>query len=268
MPHSRILILLDTHLSADIITSSLSELDSRLIRQPRLATSIIQLADLLQTEALGLVDEEEDKRDRDPAEAAPDPEHVTAKVAVLLTEEVRHDERQQPVHEPVGRGRQRETLGAHFEREDLACHDPGTWAEGRGEEEDVDADERELRRGRGLVGERGCDTAGRDDVLRDTHAESADQQHGASAEAVDAVQTRERGDDVDDVGDDLQDEGGRQTGVDARSGEVRRSVVEDEVDADELLQGLDANSGKGAFGDVALEALCPGGFAERELIFP
>lgn len=107
-----------------------------------------------------------------------------------------------------------------------------TWSECRGEEGDEDADERKLRGSRRAIVERSSGTTSRDDVLADTHTKRADQQHRTTAELVDGVETRQGGDDVDDVGDDGQD---KRVWKRLLAGEVRGAVVEDEVDADELL---------------------------------
>lgn len=237
---------------------------------PCLADSVVKLVDLLEGKILGLVDEGPDESDGDPAETTPDPEDVGAEVGVLNLSEVRGDESEEPVEEPVGGGGHRKTLGADLEREDLASDDPSCGTEGGGEEEDVDADEGELGAGGGVVGGRCCDTSGCDNVLRDTHTESTGKEDGTTTEAVNGPETREGGDDVDNVGDDGEDEGTGQP-LDGRVGrsvsaEVGGTVVEDEVDTNKLLERLEGNTGESTLASVALEALEVGSSSERHLI--
>lgn len=107
----------------------------------------------------------------------------------------------------------------------IPCVDCLTWSKRAGKEEDVDADERELRRRRGLVAERSCGTACSDDVLADTHADGTRKEHEAAAESVNGVQSGKCRDDVDHVRYHLKDKGVRKAGRWA-AGEVAGSVVE------------------------------------------
>ena len=72
-------------------------------RLPSPALVIVEFVDLLKGHVLGLVDEEVHEEHRDPSETAPDPEHVGLS-GVEGAGEVRSDEGQEPVEEPVGCG--------------------------------------------------------------------------------------------------------------------------------------------------------------------
>merc|ERR1712169_170416 len=94
---------------------------------------------------------------------------------------------------------------------DLARADPSNRAPGSGEECDEEAD---------------------------GHADSTDEEHSAATSLVSEPETRDSRADVDDVGGDRDQE----SVVDARVLEERRAVVEDEVNADELLKGLERDT--------------------------
>lgn len=146
----------------------------------------------------------------------------------------------------VGRSCHTQALRSDFQREHLARNDPGrcvfvselssstsgsiakqrTGSPSGSEEGDEHADERELRC-RTCVVALGCRRAAcSNDVLRDTHAQRADEEHRASAEAINGVEAREGGDDVDDVGNDLQDESAGKA-IDGRK--ISCPVVEDKI---------------------------------------
>lgn len=117
------------------------------------------LIDLLQSQPLGLRDEEVGVNKGAGAERAPDEEHLGAQVALVIVDHVGGNNgndlgvksasypkcrdvwvKAYAVPEPVGRGRESDTAGTDRQREDLADHDPGTRTPGAGEEEDVDTD--------------------------------------------------------------------------------------------------------------------------------
>jgi hypothetical protein len=81
--------------------------------------------------------------------------------------------------------------------------------------------------------------------------DGAEEEQVAAAHLLDHVQPREGREDVDAVGDDLDDE----RVLEVRVLEVLRAVVEDEVDAGQLLQRLEQASRQEALSDGALEAL-------------
>lgn len=101
----------------------------------------VQLIDLLKGETLRLVDASVDENHTDEAETTPDEEHLGLHVGIAgaAIHHVRGGVGNGPVEQPVGGGRDGETLGAGLEREQFAGHDPGNGAPGAGEEEDVDA---------------------------------------------------------------------------------------------------------------------------------
>ena len=103
----------------------------------------IQLINLLKREALRLIDHEIHKSDAQKAAGEPDEEDLRLEICVPWTpvHEVRGRVGNRPVEQPVCRGRHGERFRPDFEREDLPRHHPGDGAPGRGEEEDVDADE-------------------------------------------------------------------------------------------------------------------------------
>jgi hypothetical protein len=98
--------------------------------------------------------------------------------------------------------------------------------------------------------------------LAHAHADSSKEQEIATSELLDHVQTWQRGDDVDRVGNDLSDERVLEAGVD----KVLSSVVEDEVDTRQLLQGLQQASGQEPLAQGTLEALNVRRFAQRHLV--
>lgn len=104
----------------------------------------------------------------------------------------------------------------------------------RGEEEDEDTDERELRARRRIIRTGRRNAACSDDVLRNTHSKRTNKQDWSASEAVDRPKPRECCDNVDRVRDDLQYEGAGQIRL---TGKVGSAVIEYKVDAD--LRELD-----------------------------
>lgn len=102
--------------------------------------------------------------------------------------------------------------------------------------------------------------------MSDTHSNCPSQKNRASSEAVDCPETRKGHDDVDGVDDDLQDEGVGQAFDIVR--EERGAVVDDKVDTNQLLKGLQYDSGDGPFTGSALEALEIRSRADGLLILP
>ena len=153
----------------------LLEADGRheLGRVPRVRHLGIQLVDLLQAQAFRLVDERVDEEGADEAKGAPDEEDLAAEIGVAgpRVDEVRGRVCNGPVEQPVGRRGHGEAARACLEREDLARHHPGDGAPGRGEEEDVEADEGD----QDLVGHHARVRRARDgdDELADEHADGA-----------------------------------------------------------------------------------------------
>ena len=247
---------------------------SPVLAQPGTAHLAVQLIHLLEGKALGLVDHKVHKRDAEEAAAAPDEEDLGLQVGVAraVVDQVRGGVGDGPVEQPVGGGGHGEGLGADLEGEDLAGDDPGAGAPGRGEEEDVDADEGDGGLLGGLVvddddavgvlaGGGGAEDG--NEELRDAHADGAPEEDGAAAPFLDGIEAGEGGADVDAVGDQTDGEGVLEAGVLEELG----AVVENEVDAGELLQGLQAAASQEPLEQVALEAVEVGGFAKAELVF-
>jgi hypothetical protein len=184
-----------------------ADLGHKLLALPGLVDDTVQLVDLLQRQALGLVDHEVDKGNAHEAEAAPHEEDLALEVGVLLVDHVGGGEGDGPVEEPVAGSGHRETLGAGLEGEQLAGNDPGDGTPRRGEEEDVDAHERDgSALGSQVRGTGDCACDG-DNELAHTHADGTEKKQVAASEALNHVETGEGGDNVDSIGDDLDDEG-------------------------------------------------------------
>lgn len=158
----------------------------------------------------------------------------------MLADQVRRNDGNNAVPEPVGGGRETDTTGADGQREDLANDDPCSWTPGSREEEDVDADEGDLgvdscgvRCDFGAIGkdcalvESSGDTNDGNNVLADEHASSTPDEDCAATKLLNDVEGDRSGADVDqseDEGDeeDIRDVGGLL--------EESGGVVEDEVD--------------------------------------
>lgn len=232
----------------------------------------VELVNLFQTETLGFVDEEPDVGDADEASAEPDKEDFGLEIgeALAVVDQIGGGVGNGPVEEPVGSGGHAERLGTRGEGEDFAGDDPGERTPSAGEEEDEDAD-----KGHGgllagnvldedvavLVLAGGQGAADGDDELRDTHADGAGEEQRATAPSVNGQEAGDGGDDVDGGGD----HGDGEAAGDARVLEVPRAVVEDEVDARELLEGLQSHAGELALQDRGLEAVQVGGLADAAL---
>ena len=87
---------------------------------------VIQLINLLQRKTLGLIDHKVHKRDTQEAAAEPDEEDLGLQIGVSGSpvDEVGSAVGDGPVQEPVCGGCHGEALGADFEGEDFASHDP------------------------------------------------------------------------------------------------------------------------------------------------
>lgn len=140
----------------------------------------------------------------------------------------------------VGCGSKTQGLGTGLERIDLTSDDPGKRTPGRGEEENVDGNKSDT----GLLGcgiidddvtigvlasSRGAKNSHNE--LTDAHTDGTPEEKWATTKLVDGPETGQGGHDVNDRGDDLDREGVADAGV----LEVLGSVIEDEVDACQLL---------------------------------
>jgi hypothetical protein len=102
----------------------------------------------------------------------------------------------------------RKTLSTSLQREQFAGHHPSGRAEAGCEERHVNAQEHKLCECGSVVLSRVGGYAGyRHDELTRAHAERADEKDWATTESIDAVQARKCGENVDQVDDDLEDEG-------------------------------------------------------------
>lgn len=163
---------------------------------------------------------------------------MQARVALARVYEVGRRERDRPVPQPVGRGGERHAFGADVEREDLAHDDPCDRAPCRGEETNVNADERDehlltvhVRCGQGYAGDG-------DDELANAHANGSDDEQFPTPEPLHTVDTGDGHAHIDDVGRDSDQEGI----TDARVLEEEGAEIEYEVDSGELLPGLKTNA--------------------------
>ncbi len=208
---------------------------------PCLADLCVELVDLFKRKTLGLVDGEIHKRRADQTESTPDEEHLGPQVRVAWTRvhHVGSSVGDGPVEQPVGGRGHGEGLGAGLEREKLSSDDPSNWAPRAGEEEDVDADESDQNLVRNKCTLAGGGTDYGDDKLGDAHADSTEEEKRTTTPLLDHIKTWEGREDVDDVGDQADDE----RILNTRALEERSTVVEDEVDASELLQGLKTATG-------------------------
>lgn len=231
---------------------------------PSLVDLAVELVDLLEGKTLGFVDQGPDEKDTDEAASTPQEEDLDTHVGVAWAR-VNHVGRgvaDGKVEEPVGGSRHGKGLGADLERENLTSDDPGDWAPRAGEEEDVDADkgnQRSLRR-HVVCTSNGADN--RNDELGDGHTNGTKQEKVTATPLVGEVKTRDCGNSVDarrNHGDDK--------GVpDARVLEEGGSVVENEVDTSELLEGLKTAASCKTLAKVALEAVDVTSLAQSQLV--
>lgn len=169
-------------------------------------------------------------------------------------------------------GRQTQALGSGLQGIDLARDDPCKGSPSRREEEDENGDKCNASfLGRLVIDDdiaHGVLTGGESaeegyNELADTHADGTPEEKRATTKFVDGPETRKGGDDVDDGGDDLNREWVLDTGV----LEVLGSVIEDEVDARQLLQGLKTHTSKLALEHGPTEAVEVAGLANAKLKF-
>lgn len=139
--------LLNGRLKADALLCEAHLIRERRLRAPLAALPrgglFQQAVDLLERQALHLRHEEERKRDTDAAQGAPKEEDFSPQVSVsgLGADEVRGDDADDAIPEPVGSGGETDTAGADGQGEDFTDNDPGRGAPGHGEHGNVDADE-------------------------------------------------------------------------------------------------------------------------------
>jgi hypothetical protein len=155
-----------------------------------------------------------------------------------------------------------ERLGADFQREDFTGDDPGYGTPGAGEEEDVDTDKSNQKTlDRQVLGSNDSTSNGNDE-LADSHANGTEEQKLAATPLLDEPQTGNSRSNVDAGSDHGNDEGVLDTSV----LEEACAVVEDEVDASQLLETLKKTAGCETLAKVALEAVEVGSLAERQFV--
>ena len=230
----------------------------------------VHLVDFLQTETLGLKDEEVGKDGTSGARAGPDEENLGKQVGADLSiargvDEVGRRVTEGKVPEPVRCCAHRESLGANGEREDFAADDPRSRTPGGSETSNVEADECDdgtsgsrigscttVGVGAGLaVKQSGADAA--NNQLADHHPNGAIDEQVTATDALHPVHARQGHEHVDDVGGDREEERVA-LGRDGR-GEEARAVVEDEVDTGQLLPRLKEDARHGTRKVLALAKL-------------
>ena len=126
---------------------------------------------MLEGQALSLRDKEVGIDDAGRAKGTPDEEDLWTQVAFVLADHVGCDDGDDAVPEPVRCGGKGDTARSDWQREHLADDDPRGRTPGRGEEEDVDADEGDLSRDSLGVAPVGGASNGHDE-LANRHANS------------------------------------------------------------------------------------------------
>ncbi|KAI3478538.1 hypothetical protein L1887_59520 [Cichorium endivia] len=221
-------------------------------RLPGLALVVVEVVDLLKGHVLGLIDEEPDEDDGNPGKAAPDPEDVGL--------------RRVKSAEGYRKTYHRQTLRANLEREQLSRDNPCGRSETRSKERDVNAQEDELSHGRGVVlSSVGSSAGSSNDKLTSSHSKSTDEQYRAATKAVNGVETRQGHEDVDQVDDNLENEGVWEllnvvgevgsTVVDLE-GFVRRCIGQDEQTASEDQSPRELDSERDAVGTAVGTVAC------------
>lgn len=101
---------------------------------------LVQLVNLFETEAFGLVNEEVDKGNAEEAATEPDEEDLGLQIGIAraVVDEIGGRIGDGPVEKPVGGRGDTKTLGTHCQGEDLASDDPSERTPGGSEEKYVD----------------------------------------------------------------------------------------------------------------------------------
>ena len=99
--------------------------------------------------------------------------------------------------------------------------------------------------------------------LRNTHANSAQEQNRATSPLVNSIQTGDSRADVDTGSNQTDNE----LVLETRVQEELRAVVEDKVDTGQLLQSLEETSSEKTLAKAALEALGVTSRADAHLVF-
>jgi len=195
---------------------------------------------LLQTQSLELIDTEVRKDRTASAKTAKYVEDLRAQVGVVHADEVWVDNSNDGVPQPVGCSTEADAAGSNRQGKDLANDDPSCWSPGGGKERDEDAEKSDFSGGAGCGLVFVCDADGGSDELADHHPDGAPDEERSPTEFLDCVEGDGRDDAVDEVADDLGDEGV----LDGfEIAEEDGAVVEDEVYAGPLLEHLEGGAG-------------------------
>ena len=142
------------------------------------------------------------------------------------------------IPEPIRRGREADTAGSNWKRENLADDHPRTRPPGGSEEGDVEADEGNHGRDSRMVVSGGLasgNTNDTDDELHYDHSCASDDEDLTATEAFDRPKGYWGGEDVDKRRDERDEERVLDR---AEGGEEDSSEVEDEIDTGQLLHHL------------------------------
>lgn len=206
------------------------------------------LIDLLKGKTLGLGNKEVGIDKATSAEGSPQEEDAGAEVGFVDTDQIRGDDGNNAVPQPVGRSGQSNTTGTDRKREDFTNKNPSTRTPGSGKEEDIDGNESDLSvDGRDVVGdsvtssiemglvEANSDTNDTDNEFTDGHTSGTPDEHSTTTETLDQPEGDGSANDIDEGEDKRHKEGiGNST---SRLKEDSR-VIENEVDTSPLLHHL------------------------------
>jgi hypothetical protein len=190
------------------------------------------LVDLFEGESLGLWDEEVGEGEGDDTETAPHEEDLGSQVGVAFAgaDEVRCDNSNNTVPEPVGCGGETNTTRSDGEREDFSDNDPSGWSPGGGEHSDVDADKgNHCGYGRVVVVRdlASCNTDDSDDELRDNHTSSTVNEDSTTAQSFNDIESNWGSKHVDQGSNQRDQEGvlNRSQGCEENVSEVKDEVL-------------------------------------------
>jgi len=192
------------------------------------------LVDLFERKTFGFWDEEEREGESEDASRAPDEENFGSKVALIRVDDVWCDVTDDKVPEPVGSGSDGDTLGTDWQRVDFTDEHPRAWTPSGGETENVETNKDDQGGVRSLGSwESGTDNS--DDKFADNHEGGSTNQESSATKSFNSPEGDRSGDDVDNIGNNLNCE----RVLDTRLLEESGSVVEDKVDTGPLLHHLE-----------------------------
>lgn len=143
------------------------------------------LVDLLKSKTHGLWHQEVCVDSGTSTKTAPDEEDLGTEVTVLLSNEVRGDDCENSVPQPVGGSRESNTAGSNLKRECFSNHNPSYGTPGGCKESNGHADECNHSRSCSLVVRAdSCSDDGRDELARQ-HAQATVDEHRSASKAFD-----------------------------------------------------------------------------------